>query len=151
MENLIPNWAPGIHPLIIHFPIALLVMAVFANLVEVILSKEWITKSRIWLYIFGTLSALAAVLSGREAADDASPPFNAEMTLSNHSDMGHYTLYYFATFTLLQLIALRLGKADNKSLKIIFLLLAVVGFYLLLQTGDLGAKLVYKYGVGVSQ
>jgi len=151
MENLLPEWAPGIHPLIIHFPIALLVMAVFASLMDVLLSKEWISTSKIWLYIFGTLSALVAVLSGREAADSASPPFNAEMSLSNHSDMGHYTLYFFTAFTILQLISIKLGKADNKILKILFLLVAGVGFYLLLQAGDMGAKLVYKYGIGISQ
>jgi len=149
--ELIPEWAPNIHPIIIHFPIVLLVMAVFASFVDLILSKEWISKSKIWLYVFGTLSAIIAVLSGRQAADSVSASFSAEMTMSNHSDMGHYTLWFFITYTLIQLLSIRLGKLNKKPIKILLFVIACIGLLLLLQTGDLGGKLVYKYGVGVSK
>ena len=151
MDALLPEWAPNLHPLIIHFPIVLLVVAVFTSLVEVILAKEWIYRSRIWLYILGTLSALVAVLTGRQAADSVSPPFSAEMTLSKHSDMGHYTLFFFMALTLAQLLVLRYGKSNKKLVKILILIAGTAGLILLIQTGDLGAKLVYKYGVGVNQ
>ena len=149
--ELIPDWAPNIHPLIIHFPIALLSLAVFTSFVEIILAKEWVSKSRIWLYVMGSASALAAVLTGREAADSVSPPFKAELTLSNHSDMAHYTLYFFIAFTVVQLVLVRYGKGDEKWIKILLLVAAGIGLFLLFQTGDLGAKLVYKYGVGISK
>jgi len=149
--QLIPEWAPNIHPMIIHFPIAILSLAVLASFIEVIFTIEWITKSRIWLYVLGTLSAVAAVLSGREAADSVSPPFEAEMTLSNHSDMGHYTLWFFLAFTVAQLLILKFVKSNKKFTKVVLFIIACGGLFLLFQTGDLGAKLVYKFGVGISK
>ncbi len=151
MEVFLPEWAPNLHPLIIHFPIVLLVVAVFTSFVEVILAKEWIYRSRISLYILGTLSALVTVLTGRQAADSVSPPFSAEITMSKHSDMGHYTLYFFIALTLAQLLVLRYGKSNKIVVKILLLIAGMGGLILLFQTGDLGAKLVYKYGVGINQ
>lgn len=149
MESLLPDWAPNIHPILVHFPIALLVIAVVASLAEVIFSGEWISKARISLYAFGTLSALVAVLSGREAADSVDASFSAEITMGKHSDMGHYTLYFFIVFTVVQLLIMYFKKSNQKIIKIIFLVVGVLGLILLVQTGDLGAQLVYKYGVGV--
>jgi len=146
--ELIPDWAPNIHPLLVHFPIAILTLAVSVSLLEVFLLRDWISKSRLWLYIFGSLSAVVTVFSGKAAADSVSPPFSAEMTLSNHSDSAYVVLWYFLAFTVLQLVLPRFIKINKKWLRIAYFLVACFGFSLLLTTGDLGAKLVYKYGVG---
>lgn len=146
--ELIPDWAPNIHPLLVHFPIAILTLAVFVSLLEVFLTRDWIIKSRLWLYILGSLSAIVAVLSGKAAADSVSPPFSAEMTLSNHSDSAYIVLWYFLAFTLIQLVLPRFIKIDKTWVRIAYFLIACFGLSLLITTGDLGAKLVYKYGVG---
>ena len=149
--QLVPDWAPNIHPIIVHFPLALLSLAVFSSFLETVLAQELISKTRLWLYILGTISALAAVLSGRGAGDTVNPPFKAEMTLGNHSDMAHYTLYFFIAFTAVQILLVRFGKPNKKLIKVLLLIVASVGLFLLYQTGDLGGKLVYKYGVGISK
>ncbi|WP_395085186.1 DUF2231 domain-containing protein [Gracilimonas sp.] len=42
MELLItPDWAPNIHPLLVHFPIALLVVAAFANFITFFIPEKW--------------------------------------------------------------------------------------------------------------
>jgi uncharacterized membrane protein len=146
--ELIPEWAPNIHPLLVHFPIAILALAVFASLIELLYFKEWISKSRLWLFILGSVSAIATVLSGKEAADSVSPPFSAEMTLSKHSDSAYLTLWYFLAFTLIQIFLPKIVKTDKIWVRIGLFVLASIGFYFLITTGDLGAKLVYKYGVG---
>ena len=146
--DLVPDWAPNAHPLIIHFPIALLSLAVLASLVEVFVKSEWLTKSRLWLYILGSLSAVVSVLTGRSAADTVSPPFNAEMTLSQHADSAHLVMWYFVSFTLLQLILPKFLKTDGIWVRLAYFLVACFGLSLLISAGDLGAKLVYKYGVG---
>jgi uncharacterized membrane protein len=146
--ELIPDWAPNIHPLLVHFPIAILTLAVSVSLIEVFLIRDWISKSRLWLYIFGSLSAIVTVLSGRAAADSVSPPFSAEMTLSNHSDSAYIVLWYFLAFTMIQLVLPRFIKIDKTWVRIAYFLIACFGLSLLITTGDLGAKLVYKYGVG---
>ena len=146
--DLVPDWEPNAHPLIIHFPIALLSLAVLASLAEVFVKPEWLTKSRLWLYILGSLSAVVSVLTGRSAADTVSPPFNAEMTLSQHADNAHLVMWYFVSFTLLQLILPKFLKTDGIWVRLAYFLVACFGLSLLISAGDLGAKLVYKYGVG---
>ena len=44
--QLIPEWAPNIHPLIIHFPIALLLFAVFTDTLSVWFQKDWLILMR---------------------------------------------------------------------------------------------------------
>ena len=146
--DLVPDWAPNAHPLIIHFPIALLSLAVLASLAEVFVKPEWLTKSRLWLYILGSLSAVVSVLTGRIAADTVSPPFNAEMTLSQHSDSAQLVMWYFVGFTFLQLVLPKFLKTDSIWIRLAYFLVACFGLSLLISAGELGAKLVYKYGVG---
>jgi uncharacterized membrane protein len=43
MESLLtPDWAPNIHPLIVHFPIALLVVTAFANLITFFIPEKMV-------------------------------------------------------------------------------------------------------------
>ena len=51
-----PDWAPNIHPLLVHFPIALLVTTAFANLISLFIPEKWWdeTKNTI-LYVVGAL------------------------------------------------------------------------------------------------
>ena len=146
--QFIPDWAPNIHPLIIHFPIALLLVAVFIDAVSIWFQKGWLYKSALSTYLFGTLGAIAAYFTGRIAADTVSPSFNAELTMSNHSDWGLYTVVFFSIYTLLRLIFIKKINPENKLIRLASLVVAIAGLYLLLRTGDLGGKLVFKYGVG---
>lgn len=146
--QLAPEWVPNLHPLVVHFPIALLSLAVVVSMIELFYRPEWINRSRLWLYILGSLSLVVTLLSGRAAADSVSPPFSAEMTLSNHSDSAYTVLWYFLAFTLIQLALPRFVKVDKTWIRLVCFLIACFGLSLLITTGELGAKLVYKYGVG---
>ena len=146
--QLIPEWAPNIHPLIIHFPIALLLFAVFTDTLSVWFQNDWLYKSTLMTYLFGTLGAITAYFTGRIAADTVNPPFKAELTMSNHSDWALYTVIYFSVYTILRLIFIRKLDPANKILRLAVLTVAIAGLYLLIHTGDLGGKLVFKYGVG---
>lgn len=59
--ELIPGWAPNIHPLLVHFPIAILLLAVLMDLLNFFLPDGWWDdlKSTI-LYGAGAISAIAA-------------------------------------------------------------------------------------------
>ncbi|SVE05786.1 uncharacterized protein METZ01_LOCUS458640, partial [marine metagenome] len=37
---LLPSWAPNLHPLIVHFPIAVLTAAVVADLIDIFLPRS---------------------------------------------------------------------------------------------------------------
>ncbi len=146
--RFIPDWAPNIHPLIIHFPIALLLVAVFIDTVSIWFHRTWLYKSALMMYLFGTLAAITAYITGRIAADSVNPPFNAELTMSKHSDMALYTVLFFSIYTILRLILQKKIDPENKFLRLAALAVALAGIFLLIGTADLGGKLVFKYGVG---
>ncbi len=51
---LLPSWTPNLHPLVVHFPIAVLTAAVVADLVDILMPRS--TKVGVistWLYTIG--------------------------------------------------------------------------------------------------
>ena len=148
MQNLLPDWAPNIHPMLVHFPIALLITAVFLDFFFLILKKDWLRNSVMTLFILAALASLITYLSGGQAVDSVSVPMNAELTASYHADWALYTLLYFSIYTAVRAF-LFWKKLDIKRFIAILLFLAgLAGSALLAKTADLGGKLVYKYGVG---
>jgi len=148
--QILPEWAPNIHPLIIHFPIAVLTTAVLFDFIYQIWDRNWLSKSSLALYLLGALSSLAAFLTGILAADSVNMPMQAELTVSNHSDMAQYTLIFFALYSLIRILFWWKSKLA-KLVKIAFFIFALLGLLLLFKTADLGGKLVYKYGVGIAK
>ncbi len=151
MEYLLPEWAPNIHPMIIHFPIVLWFVAVLADLVSLFLPKSWLRNMTITLYVLGAIGAFAAYLSGSQAMDIVSVPMQAEVTGGNHSDWGYYTLYFFTAYAVIRLVLFWKQWDKKKWLAIVLFILGAVGMGMVAQTADLGGKLVYKYGVGTQK
>jgi len=147
--ELLPEWAPGIHPLIIHFPIALLSLAVGLTVLGVFYSKEWIIKSTLGLLAFGSAGALASYISGRAAADSIGLNLKAEVAIGTHSNWSLYTLIYFGVFTLVFYLVKFILKKEAILIQIILAVLALVGFFVLGQTAEYGGRLVFEYGLGV--
>lgn len=151
MEALLPDWAPNIHPLIIHFPIALWLVAVFFDGLSIFRPETWLKNTSLSLYVFGALSAFTAYLSGDQAIDMVAVPFQGEVTASNHSDWGHYTLYFFVSYAVLRGILLWKKLDIKKPIAVVLFILGLVGMGMVAKTADMGGKLVYKYGVGVDK
>jgi uncharacterized membrane protein len=151
MEFLIPEWAPNIHPLIIHFPIVLWLVAVFFDLIFLIIKEAWIRKTAMALYGLGAISAFAAFLSGNQAIDIVTIPFQGEMTASNHSDWGGYTLYFFIAYSIVRAFIFWKQWDKKKIVAIALFILGTIGMGMVAKTADMGGKLVYKYGVGTNK
>lgn len=151
MEALLPDWAPNVHPLIIHFPIVLWSIAVLADLVSLFLGKSWLKNTVVALYSLGALAALASYFSGEQAIDMVSVPMQGEVTAGKHSDWGHYTLYFFGGYALIRLFFFWKQWDRKKWVAIALFVLGLTGMGMVAKTADLGGKLVYKYGVGVKK
>ena len=66
---MIPDWAPNIHPLIVHVPIALLVAAVVTDLLSVVMARRpALREAATWLYCAGAGTAVAAFMAAAKGA-----------------------------------------------------------------------------------
>lgn len=149
--QLIPDWAPNIHPMIIHFPLVLLILAVLFDLIGLLLTRfDWIKKSSLLLYFLGTIAVAVAFITGNLASDGLDIPSKVIPAVNDHADWAEITLWFFAIYTLIRL-GLAFGfKSRPLTKKILtpIVLIGLLGIYFLYQTGDRGAKLVFGYGLG---
>ncbi len=147
--QLIPGWMSNVHPLIVHFPIALLVIAVLADLSGLVHKRyNWLRPAALWLYVFGALGTIGAYLSGKQAADGVSFPPPSYPVISTHADLALYTLLFFGIYVLVRLL-IAWKKWDKKTaVSVILLVIAGSGLWLVQQTAERGGELVFRYGVG---
>ena len=148
--SIIPEWAPNVHPLIVHFPIALLFVAALLDTIGLFLKSQdtWKTSALV-LYVLGALAAVAALFSGKQAADSVFLATEANALLTNHADMAHYVVYFFGGFALLRLIFFFTKLNERSGIRFVMYVLGLGGLVLVWATADRGAQMVFKYGVGV--
>jgi uncharacterized membrane protein len=147
---MLPEWAPNIHPLIVHFPIALLFTAALVDTLGIFLrSNDFLRKGAFSLYLLGGLAVVAAWFTGEQAADSVFLSAEANALLTEHSDLGHYTLYFFGAYAVIRLIVLGLSLESRMALRSVVWLIGLGGIGLTWVTADHGGELVYKYGAGV--
>lgn len=148
--SLIPDWAPNLHPLVLHFPIALLFVAAALDTVGLFSGDRgsW-RKSANWLYAIGAVSAVATWYTGTLAADSVFLPTEANAVLTEHADLGLWTAWFFGVYGALRtgINATKLGAGTAARLG--FFVLGLAGLGLITVTATHGAELVYRYGVGV--
>ena len=83
--SLVPGWAPNLHPLIIHFPIALLFAAAMVDLVDALFERPaWLGVGATSLYLVGAAAAVVAYLTGRQAAATVFVPGMAHPIVEDH-------------------------------------------------------------------
>jgi len=146
----LPDWAPNLHPLIVHFPIALLISALLFDLLALIFRKvNWLRYAAGSLYILGALAAAVAYLTGRQAADAVNVPAMANPTLTEHADLGLYTVWFFGIYGLARLFLLWKKLSQKSVVSFVVFLVGAAGIYLLYETAEHGAELVFRHGVGV--
>ena len=148
---MLPDWIPNIHPFVVHFPIALLVIAVLFDLARLWFREQsWLQNAVITLYSLGTAGLIAAFLSGRQAVETVSVTGDAVPVVTSHEDWALYTLIFFGIFTTIRLWTW--WKELEKGWVLPALILpALIGTGMLWYTGEQGAKLVYKHGVAVGE
>ena len=146
---MIPDWAPNIHPLVVHFPIALLLAAVVTDLLSVVLTRRpALREAATWLYCAGAGTAVAAYLTGSSAADSMLLPAEVTPLVDVHDNWAFRTTALFAL-----LAAARLALPRFLTLKAPAwwgaLALALVGAGMLYETAERGGQLVFQHGLGV--
>ncbi len=155
----IPSW-DGLHPLIIHFPIALLLLAPLVLLAGLLLPRHEraLAVSAFWLMLLGTVAAWFAVATGEAAGQLAERARNLLSVVERHAVLAHATRSLFTVLTVLfgallfapALLRRPLARRVTVSLDVVFLVLYAGGSLMLVQTADQGGRLVHEYGVRAS-
>ena len=146
-----PDWAPNLHPLLVHFPIGLLIAALGTDLCTWLLPRAgWAAPTTAFLYPAGALSALATYLTGRQAAATVLLPGMAHPIVRDHWNWALATTICFLTVAVLRVaVTLEWPVRFPPWVRPALTIVALVGIALLFHTGELGARLVYEQGVGV--
>lgn len=147
---MLPDWAPNVHPLIVHFPIALFFAAFLLDAISIVFRR--ITGLRIAavvMYAFGALSAVVSYLTGNQAAESVVIPTDAIAAVNDHQDLALYTLIFFGIYAAIRLVLLVVVRPARTIIQVPVALAAVVGLFLLWQTGESGGRLVFEHGIGV--
>jgi len=136
----------NIHPLMVHFPIALLSMFFLLDFSASILQKPDWRKVAAWFLYLGAVFAGLTMLAGFQAADTVPHGEDVHEIMETHEHLG------VAIFSLASLLSVwrLLGKALLSGLyNVVYLLLAAGLCLLLVFAADLGGLMVYHYGVAV--
>lgn len=151
--ELLPEWAPNLHPMVVHFPIAILGIAIFFDFISFFMPPRrrwWNEEATIFLYGVGAAAAIFVYYTGTLAADSVILPAEAQSVLSEHADLALYTVWFYSIYTIARFAVIYWwDKAKRFSVHAAFFLVSLVGMFLLYETAEHGAKMVFKHGVGV--
>lgn len=155
----IPPW-DAIHPMIVHFPIVLLMIAPLFVLLGMI-RGPWgrsFSFSALVLLVLGTLSAILVVEAGEASAELVMRTEDINAVLHAHEELAETTITLSAIFTVAYccLVGIRLVLRDKLKpvvwiiLSLIFLLGYGAVLLALANTGHDGGRLVHEFGVHVN-
>jgi len=153
----IPSW-DGLHPLIVHFPIALLLVAPVFILIGAVKAparaRPYLVAAMV-LLLMGTAAVFVAVETGEAAGQLAERSPGMAEVLETHESMAERTRVVFAVLSAVFVVLLAaprlLRRADTRLtttvLPLAFLVLYGAGALLLVNTAHNGGRLVHQFGV----
>ena len=147
--SLTPAWAPNLHPLVVHLPIALLAAAAAVDLASLFRrARPRVRHTATWLYIGGAATAVIAYFTGDSAAKAMALPADVALLVDAHADWAFRTTWLFAFFASARL-AISYILSPTRPVLVGTFLLALLGIGTLVETVAHGSQLVFQHGVGV--
>jgi uncharacterized membrane protein len=142
----------GLHQLVVHFPIALLIVYSVLEIFGVISKKDFFTNAAYLILILGIAGAVAAVLTGNQAEEVAEIwqdkgaliPYGA---ITTHENYATFTLWYYIFVVFLRTYFV-VRKKFTLRVKYVFAVLSILGIMALYKTAKEGGRLVFEHGVG---
>lgn len=154
---IFPPWE-GLHPLIIHFPIAFLLAAPLLMIMGALLpparGRPFLVTGFMLLFL-GSVAIFFAAGTGEAAAQLASQTPEIKSVLTKHEDFAQTTEVLFSGLTLAFAVLLFVPKLLRRELEhglqsellAAFLIFYLAGALLLVNTAYQGARLVYEFRV----
>ena len=135
-----------IHPIVVHFPIALLCVSVAFDAIAPRWPTGGLRETSLYTLLTGVMSAALAVATGGMEEDLAERAGAPEAVFELHESLGTVTLVVFVA-----LLGLRLAMQGGwiREVRSLTLGLGAIGIVILALTGYWGGELVYTHGIGV--
>jgi len=145
MKMLGYDWT-RLHALLNDLPVALLVTAVFFDVVALVTRRETFRQVGFWVLLVGVIGAGLAVISGLQAEDLIAHGEAVHRVMETHERLGLISLGAFGALALWRLIRERRMGTRERSLALI---LSLGGVGVLVATGLYGGRLVFGHAAGV--
>jgi len=153
----IPSWTE-LHPLVIHFPIALLLVTPLFIVAGIVMNPQ---KGRpflvaaLALMILGTVGTMVAVLTGEAAAEVAHRSAGVSAVLERHQELAEITRDIFGLLSVIfaailfvpRLLKRETTTAAARILPLAFLVFYGAGTVVLVNTAHNGGRLVHEFGI----
>ncbi|WP_282937951.1 DUF2231 domain-containing protein [Paenibacillus sp. RC67] len=129
-----------LHPLIVHFPIALLILGTVLLWLS-FWKKAWLDKAAIIMLSIGWFSGVAAYMTGDGGEEFALSHFGATRPMIHqHENMAMYSMILFAIVVGINIIS---RFVSIRYIRIIEILASITGLVFIVLTGHYGGQLVY--------
>jgi uncharacterized membrane protein len=142
------------HPLSVHFPIAILLLATIVKSVALFVhgdQKPFWQKAGSYLLYLGVVTAWAAIYTGDMADGIVSRKLCDPTVLKDHEIAAYNVAYLFSAATALNfLLRFNVIKLWPKALQALVVVLMLIGSGYLAYAGHLGAQVVYEQAGGVN-
>ncbi|HED19296.1 MAG TPA: DUF2231 domain-containing protein [Gammaproteobacteria bacterium] len=144
-----------IHPMLVHFPIVLLLIAVAIDFVVLLkkgdlAAKDCLPTSGLAALVLAALAAIAAASFGDIALDKAVELGFNKAALEQHEELGLTTLWILLGLALWQMFARWRGMQLKATMGWVFFAVSLAGTAVLLTAAYFGGELVYSLGVNVA-
>ncbi|MBK8149287.1 MAG: hypothetical protein IPN69_10590 [Acidobacteria bacterium] len=152
----IPAW-DAMHPIIVHFPIALLLIApllIVFGLVFYGQNRAFMISAFV-LMLLGTIAAVVAVATGSAAGELAERVANVESVLENHEELAETTRNIFLALTVIfgaivfvpMILKKDFARKITLPVTLAFLVFYAGGAVVLMNAAHEGGRLVHEFGV----
>lgn len=140
-----------LHPVVDHFTVALILIAIAADLVGSLMpSRLWIRYMAITLMVLAAIAAAGSNVTGGWEADrlwdHVTGP--AKDVLKRHAQLGDILPWVFGVLALWRLGVEFVGFIGGS--RPLYLVISVIAAAAVLYQGHLGGELVYTYGIGTA-
>jgi len=134
-----------LHPIVIHFLMALPVVALLLELMNLIMKKKAVSGVSFFLILLTVVAAFGAFVTGIADGKDAALTDAAKTALGDHKLLGTYLMLGSALVLLLKLLSF----TGSKIFKGLYLVSLIGLMIIMFKQGDDGGKLVYEHGLNV--
>jgi uncharacterized membrane protein len=137
-----------LHPMIVHFPIALLIVGFVSDLLGALIKRDFFSKVGFSLLILGTLGVVAAYFSGDFAGEGLAEGGPLKQALEAHESAAMLSLWLMTATALVRIVMVATKKFTG-ALRWIPVVMFLIGVLSIARTGFYGGELVFKHAAGV--